>query len=193
MVVDFNAKSSKVISPTKLAHVVLRTNKFTQMVEYYRDLLGATVIHETSSLAFLSYDDEHHRIAIIGIPATQDKVKTSCGLEHTAFTFDSISDLLLAYRQRKDRGILYSWAINHGPTTSIYYTDPDGNHIETQVDNYEDPSEATKFMKSQEFGENPIGVDFDPEDYIRRLDAGEPEQLLKKRIEIGPRGLPEGF
>lgn len=73
---------------------------------------------------------------------------------------------------------------------SIYYEDPDGNQIETQVDSFEDPEEATKFMASEEFAENPIGVDFDPEELIRRLQAGESEESLKKREKIGPRGLP---
>ena len=50
---------------------------------------------------------------------------------------------------------------------SIYYEDPDGNQIETQVDSFEDPEEATKFMVSKEFAENPIGAGFDPEEYVR--------------------------
>lgn len=73
---------------------------------------------------------------------------------------------------------------------SIYYEDPDGNQIETQVDSFEDPEEATKFMASEEFAENPIGVDFDPEELIRMLQAGESEESLKKREKIGSRGLP---
>jgi catechol-2,3-dioxygenase len=189
MVIDFDAKAPKVMSPRKFAHVVLRTNKFRDMVSYYKDFLGAEVIHENEFLAFISYDEEHHRIAIIGVPGTKDKDPKTCGLEHTAFSFDTVPDLLLAYRQRKDRGIVPTWSVNHGPTTSIYYRDPDGNEIETQVDNFDHPDEATKFMTSEAFAENPIGVDFDPEDYIQRLRRGETEAALKKRAEIGPRGL----
>lgn len=141
-------------------------------------------------LAFLSYDDEHHRVAIVAIPGTQAKVVSSCGLEHIAFTFNSLSDLLLSYRQRKQKGILPLWSVNHGPTTSIYYEDPDGNNIETQVDNFKDPDEAAAFMKSEEFAGNPIGTDFNPEDFISRLKHGQSEHLLKKRVEIGPRNIP---
>ena len=89
-------------------------------------------------------------------------------MEHIAFSSDSLIDLLLAYRQRKSKGILPLWPFDHGPTTSIYYRDPDGNHIEAQVDNFEYTESATRFMKSKEFAINPIGVDFDPEDMIRR-------------------------
>jgi hypothetical protein len=44
-------------------------------------------------------------------------------------------------------------------------------------------------MKSKAFAENPIGVDFDPEELITRLQNGGKEEDLIKRPEIGPRGL----
>ena len=81
--------------------------------------------------------------------------------------------------------------MNHGPTTSIYYRDPDGNELETQVDNFKDADEATEFMKSKAFADNPIGVDFDPEEFITRLQNGEKEEVLMKRPQSGPRGLPD--
>jgi catechol-2,3-dioxygenase len=193
MVADFDAQGNGVKAPSKLAHVVLRTNNFADMVHYYTSFLGATVIYQNELLAFLSYDEEHHRIAIAAIPGTAPKNKTSCGLEHIAFSFDSLSDLLLAYRQRQQRGIEPLWPVNHGPTTSIYYRDPDGNMIETQVDNFTDSDAATAFMKSDLFAQNPIGADFDPEEYIRQLRNGVSEEALMKRVEVGPRGLPDFF
>lgn len=190
MVADFDASVAQVKSPSKLAHVVLRTNNFKPMVNFYKDFLGAQAIYENDFLAFLTYDEEHHRIAIATVPETKAKDRKTCGLEHIAFTFDTLSDLLLAYRQRKQKGIEPLWPVNHGPTTSIYYKDPDGNMIETQVDNFVDPDDATEFMKSKLFAENPIGTDFDPEEFISRLRAGESEKTLQKRVENGPRGIP---
>lgn len=180
---------SKVKSPSKLAHVVLVTGKFKEMVDYYKIFLGAEVSYENDVLSFLRYDEEHHRIAIAGIPGTTEKPKNAAGLHHVAFTFDTLDDLALAYKQRKELGILPSACLNHGPTTSIYYTDPDGNRIETQVDNFDTPEEANGFMASEAFAQNPIGTDFDPEDLVRRLAAGESHATIKKRVEIGPRGI----
>lgn len=191
MAFNFDAPATTVTSPSKLAHVVLRTNQLESMIKFYTDFLGAQVVYKNEMLAFLSYDEEHHRIALIQAPGTQAKVPTSCGLEHIAFSFDSLPDLLLAYRQRKAKGIMPLWSVNHGPTTSVYYRDPDGNEVETQVDNFEDAAKATEFMKSKAFAENPIGVDFDPEDFIARLQNGEAQEALLKRAEIGPRGLPD--
>lgn len=69
------------------------------------------------------------------------------------------------------------------------YQDPDGNQLETQVDNFDTSEEATEFMMSKFFTENPLGVDFDPEDLIKRLQSGESDASIKKRKEVGPRGL----
>jgi hypothetical protein len=46
-------------------------------------------------------------------------------------------------------------------------------------------------MHSEAFGRNPIGVDFDPEDYIRRLEGGETAEQLSVREEIGKRGVED--
>ncbi|KAI0384209.1 Glyoxalase/Bleomycin resistance protein/Dihydroxybiphenyl dioxygenase [Hypomontagnella monticulosa] len=181
--------SGKVLSPSRLAHVVLRTARFRPMIEWYNAVLGAHAVVETPNLAFLTYDDEHHRIAIAGIPTCSDKVRNSAGLEHIAFTFDKMTDLADTYLQRKARGIVPIWCVNHGPTTSMYYQDPDGNMVEMQVDNFETADEATAYMTGPEMVENPFGVDFDPEDLVRRLKSGESEDEIKKRPSIGPRGF----
>ncbi|KIW45779.1 uncharacterized protein PV06_04135 [Exophiala oligosperma] len=190
MTIDFDTPADKVMPPASLAHVVLRTAQFPEMNEFYKTFLGAYAVYERENLSFLTYDEEHHRIALFQVPGTTPKVKKSSGLEHIAFTYKTLDDLALAYRQRKQKDIIPSWCVNHGPTTSIYYEDPDGNTLETQVDNFNSPEEATAFMESKEFLENPFGTDFDPEHLINRLRSGEHHDSIKKRIEIGPRGVP---
>lgn len=51
------------IRPSKFAHVVYRTRRFGQMIEWYKTVFNATVQFENPVLAFLTYDDEHHRFA----------------------------------------------------------------------------------------------------------------------------------
>lgn len=186
---DFNKSFDKVISPSKLAHVVLRTGNYTAMVEFYKTFLGAKATYENEFLSFLTYDDEHHRIAIGAIPGTGPKATNAAGLEHIAFSFDTLEDLALAYKQRKAKGILPIWSVNHGPTTSIYYQDPDGNQLETQVDNFDTIEEANEMMGSKAFADNPVGVDFDPEELVRKLERGVDQRELKKRANIGPRSI----
>ncbi|KAK5046784.1 hypothetical protein LTR84_007138 [Exophiala bonariae] len=184
---DNAVNSGKVISPKALCHVVLRTSNLKPMLAFYLEFLGGRIAYANEMLAFITYDEEHHRIALLEIPGTEDKISTSCGLEHIAFGFSTLYELFLSYRQRLKAGIKPHWCVNHGPTTSIYYKDPDGNMLETQVDNFDTIQEADEFMKTRSFSENPIGADFDPEDLIRRFFAGEADSSLKRRIEIGPR------
>ena len=72
----------------------------------------------------------------------------------------------------------------------MYYKDPDGNEIEVQVENFDDVNDVKKFLESDNFRMNPFGTDFDPETLIKRLDSGEDEKEIKRRIEIGPRTMP---
>ncbi|KAK2598862.1 hypothetical protein N8I77_012244 [Diaporthe amygdali] len=184
-----NDSAANVLSPARLAHIVLQTSQYKPMVAFYKAFLGAHATYENEALSFLTYDEEHHRVAIGYVPGISPKVPVSAGLAHMAFSFNNLSDLLQAYRQRKARGIMPIWAVNHGPTTSIYYQDPDGNQIETQVDNFRTVQEANEFMQTPEFAENPIGADFNPEELIKKLENGADEEALKKRLRVGPRGL----
>ena len=186
-------QKTKVRSPISLAHVVFRTANFDGMINFWQTFLGAEITHKGDSIAFLRYDFEHHRIAIIAIPDLGTKVPKTVGLDHVSFSYETLSDLAETYIQRKSLGIEPTWCVNHGPTTSMYYRDPDGNTIEIQVDNYDSPEEANEFMTSKFFAENPIGTDFDPEDFVNRLRAGEDENKIKTRVEMGPRGLPAHF
>jgi catechol-2,3-dioxygenase len=198
-------------SPCSLAHVVLRTNpeSYKEMISFYTNLLKARVIHEDPVLAFLRYDDEHHRVAIFAIPGLQLPNVDSklVGVDHMAFSYPTLTGLAQQYVYLKslEKPVLPVWSVNHGPTTSLYYRDPNGNKIELQVDNFDDPQEADAFMSGPKYDINPIGTDFDPEAWSAGLlamvdaDGNEglsPEDLKmrKTRTEIGERhNLPAGF
>src|SRR6185369_2448763 len=128
------AAARGVCKPQKLAHVVRRTARFDAMVHWYCTVLGAEVVHSDGTLAFLTYDDEHHRIAIAGIPGLEDQATMAAGTDHIAFSYGDLGDLLQTYRRLEAAGITPFWCINHGPTVSFYYKDPDGNKVELQVD-----------------------------------------------------------
>lgn len=74
--------SSSIRTPIKFAHVVFRTNNYAAMRDFYLNFLGATIAFEQpETMAFLRYDDEHHRVGIVAMPDLQPKVKQSNGLE----------------------------------------------------------------------------------------------------------------
>ncbi len=181
----------KVLSPARLAHMVFKTPNFKPMVAFYKAFLGAHAAYENDHMSFLTYDEEHHRVAIVAFPGCQvaENPMLTAGLEHTAFTYDTLADLVTSYKQRKALGILPMWCVNHGPTVSMYYQDPDGNKIEVQVDSFDTSEEANAFIQSSAFAENPIGVDYDPDELVRRVESGEDPASIKRRPNSGPRGF----
>lgn len=180
-----------IVRPTKLAHFVLRSSRYEEVVAWYKFVLGARAAFENDLLSFLTYDEEHHRVAILNVPDLGEQPEAAAGVHHVAFTYASLRDLLAQYERIRDAGIRPVFVINHGPTTSLYYADPDGNQVEFQVENYDSVEESTQFFYSEEFAENPIGVEFDPEDLITRLRAGESETELKRRPRVGAKGLDD--
>jgi catechol-2,3-dioxygenase len=68
-----------ILKPQKLAHVVRRTSRFDELVQWYCTVLGAEVVHTDGILAFLTYDDEHHRIAIAAIPGLDEQPAMAAG------------------------------------------------------------------------------------------------------------------
>jgi catechol-2,3-dioxygenase len=185
------ANTDGIIRPAKLAHIVLRTSRYEVLKAWYIQVFGATVVFENGQLAFLTYDDEHHRFAIIGIPNLADQVEGVVGVHHVAFTYSTLTDLMDTYERLRDAGIKPVYPINHGPTTSLYYADPDGNQLELQVENYDSVEESAQFFFSDAFAENPIGVEFNPEELLQKIRAGVPEAELKKRPDIGAQGLDD--
>jgi catechol-2,3-dioxygenase len=132
-------------------------------------------------LAFMTYDDEHHRIALLHTPDAPDRPEGAAGLEHIAYTYATLGDLAATYRRLKAAGITPYWTINHGPTTSMYYRDPDRNQVELQVDNFPTADELSAWFRSGAFARNPIGVTFDPDELVRKLAAGVPVEELVRR------------
>jgi catechol 2,3-dioxygenase-like lactoylglutathione lyase family enzyme len=174
-------------SPAKFAHFVLRTGQFERMIEWYRTVLAARIVFRDEMLCFLSYDDEHHRLALINIPGLPPRDPEAAGTDHVAYSYNNLGDLLATYRRLEAAGILPHWPINHGVTTSLYYCDPDNNRVELQIDNFATPAELDGYFKSRAFAANPVGVTFDPEELCRRYEAGEPMAGL---LRIPP--LPAG-
>ena len=167
------------IAPVKFAHIVLKTNRYRRMLDWYKTVLEVIPVLEEDNLCFMTYDEEHHRIAIVEIPMLLTVPKFLTGIDHMAYTYESIGDLLFTYKRLKNEGITPYWTINHGPTISMYYHDPDGNSVELQVDSYDSPHEASAIFLTEDFKNNPLGEDFDPEDMARRYDAGESIEELR--------------
>ncbi|MBY4596066.1 VOC family protein [Ottowia caeni] len=172
--------------PTKFAHIVYRTYQYDKMIAWYQTVFGAKIQFGNPALTFLTYDDEHHRVALLNLdlllPQARELAgRAKTGVDHVAYCYKSLPILLSNYERLRDLGIKPYWCIHHGITISMYYADPDGNQMEFQVDCFESNEDANDFMSGPGYGVNPIGVEYDPEEYLARLRAGEPEKALLTR------------
>lgn len=176
-----SALATTPVAPAKLAHVVLRTAHFEEAKQWYCTVLAGQVVFSNPFLAFLTYDDEHHRVALINSQDAPPPDRKAAGLDHVAFTYASMGDLLATYARLKAADITPYWCINHGPTTSLYYRDPDGTQVELQIDNYPDPDDLAAWFRSGAFKKNPIGVEFDPDRLLERFERGDPlDELIQQ-------------
>lgn len=170
------------VRPAKFVHVVYRTRRFEQMVRWYQTVFDAKVQHQNPALAFLTYDDEHHRIALADVgPYHPLPEAPRAFVDHIAFTYADLGDLLHNWRRLSAKGIDPVMCINHGPTTSMYYRDPDGQQLELQVENFATDDERNEFVASGTFSRNPFGVVFDPERLLQRYIAGDDMRALLRQ------------
>jgi catechol-2,3-dioxygenase len=168
--------------PSKFAHVVYSTRRYEEMVNWYESVFEAKVVYQNPAFAFLTYDDEHHRFAFanLSVLAPDNRVsetRDNAGVNHVAYTYANLGDLLATYERLKGMGIDPYWRIHHGITLSLYYRDPDGNRMEFQVDSLT-VDEAKAYMQTDAFAENPAGVEIDPEVLLAQYRSGVPEQQL---------------
>lgn len=122
------------IAVRRLNHAVLFVSDLDRAVEFYRDVLGMTVIatEPRANAAFLraSRSENHHDLGLFGLGSEATRPPRGyVGLYHLAWQVDTIDDLVTA------RDVLHgsgAWRgeSSHGATKSLYGADPDGNEFE---------------------------------------------------------------
>ena len=64
------------------------------------------MVYENSALAFLTYDDEHHRFALANLDVLKPGGKSrdergEIGVNHVAYTYANVGDLMNTYARLK--------------------------------------------------------------------------------------------
>lgn len=165
------------VVPRALAHVVYRTRRFDEMLDWYARVFGARIQHRNPAMAFLTFDDEHHRFAFLDLAAVdpdgaEPETTGWVGIDHLAWTYTSLDDLFEVYVRCRNEGIEPYWCVHHGLTISMYYADPDGNQMEFQVDAFDSSEECNAYISGPPFEANPVGVEFDPEEWLAAVEQG---------------------
>lgn len=160
---------------------MLQTGQLRALRDWYLEVLDAHVVFENEFLSFMTFDDEHHRLAIAQLPNPVPRTAATVGMAHSAYTYADLASLLTKYEALKGAGVHPYAPVQHGVTTSIYYRDPDANMVELQIDNFATPEESTDYMRGDEYGRDPFGPSFDPDIMLAALRAGSARSELTTR------------
>ncbi|HYM32250.1 MAG TPA: VOC family protein [Candidatus Cybelea sp.] len=183
----------------KLQHLGLTTSNLDAMLDWYRKVLGMTVNARVGapggprngpsfSAAFVSNDEVHHRMVFFefpGVAADPDK-RHHARVQHIAFEYETLDDLLGTYIRLKGLEITPVMAADEGSQTSLYYTDPDGNSIELNINNYHNDWTATEHMRTAAASAGqPRRVFVDPEKMVAARKTGASAWDLHERAFAG--------
>jgi catechol 2,3-dioxygenase-like lactoylglutathione lyase family enzyme len=180
----------------KLHHYGLATANLDAMIDWYRKVLGMTVNHRSkiparaqhgppfSGFAFVSNDEMDHRIVFFEMPgvAVDPDKRRRTGMQHVAFEYSTLDDLLGTFVRLKSLGISPLWAADHGVGMSIYYEDPERNVVEINVNNFGTPWTATEFLRTANPG---MPAQIDPEKLVEARKAGASPWALHERAVAG--------
>lgn len=178
-------------SSLKISETILKTGRLDVMKPWYIKMLGVEPFFEHSpaskggpgdyggqtrasdlKMCFFRLSLDHPYVQTIGLfeePGTTDQVpKTSPGLHHMQLMVDSHATLAAKYEELKSMGMTPHRSSDHGPMTSFYYRDPDGNNVEITSQNQSSLQGMIDFMSSPEFAANPSGEEIDPENWVAK-------------------------
>ena len=163
----------------RLSEVVLRTSQYEMMKEWYRQLLQLDPYFEHKTVdqrdakplaqstppapirfCFFRLFFEHplqQVVAIFDVLGTNRNSQNESGLHHVQLSEGTRANLVSRCRLLAACGIVPKRATDHGPTTSCYYQDPDGNMVEIASSNHGMAADYVAARESLEFQRNPFG------------------------------------
>ncbi len=193
-------------APDSFHHVAFKTQNYEKMIMFYEKLFGCKPMYKSKDIAFLAFDEEHHRIAIantepgikklgfiarivLGLKNWLNKnVPTTIGLDHISYRLNPIDRWFEFYHKAKERGLKPYWTINHGWITGMYYKDPDGNLVELFFEHWKNDDEYKKEISARGFPEEPVGTNMDIDILYQMYKNGEPLENLTKKGNTVPDG-----
>lgn len=191
--------------PDDFHHIAFKTTNYEAMVCFYKNLFGCEPLYQSDQMSFLTYDNEHHRIAIANTSEILNdlnliermimkfklflnkKIPSIQGLDHVSYRINPIEKWFDFYFSAKERGLKPLWTINHGWISGIYYEDPDGNLVEIFFEHFRSAEEFKENI-SPDFEDEPIGTNMDIEVLYKMFKSGAPFLDLIKKGNTVPDG-----
>lgn len=183
---------------TRISEIVLKTGQYQTMKAWYEAVLGVKAFFENNPppqkdvpltgtratsvrLCFIRLHADFpytQMLAIFDVPGLAAPDERVPGLHHMQFRHPSLTALFDRYEAMREAGVRPFRCANHGPGTSFYFKDPDGNVVELSSANFETEAEYHAFMRSPAFQANPSGIDVNGDEYVARFRSGTPQREL---------------
>lgn len=125
-------------TPMRVGMVTLRVKYLDTIADYYRDVIGLTVMERSGIAARLGISG----ITLLVLEARPDAAiepRNAAGLYHTAFLMPTRKDLARWLVHAASHRVKLSGFADHLVSESVYLDDPEGNGIEVYADR--DPSQ----------------------------------------------------
>ena len=91
--------------------------------------------------------------------ATAPINKSSPGLQHFALQVADFAELKIAYAELKGSGVKIRNIVDHGTTSSFYFSDLDGNVVEFFCNNQETSAQGLAVMRDPSTSNKPLVLD----------------------------------
>ena len=135
---DLYKKFKSKDAPDTFHHVSFKTMNYDRMVDFYEKLFGCKPMYKSKEITFMTFDEEHHRIAIANTEPVFDNlgflpriimkfknwinraVPNLVGLDHISYRLNPIDQWFDFYFRAKKQGLEPYWTINHGWISGIY-------------------------------------------------------------------------
>jgi catechol 2,3-dioxygenase-like lactoylglutathione lyase family enzyme len=179
----------------RMSEIVIKTARFAALREWYERALAVTPFFIKTdaqgpswtgawSIAFYRLHVDYPYTQVLGlfeVPGVEGRAIQTAGnpgMHHMQFRNATLDELFERYDLMKAAGVLPLRTYNHGPGTSFYYEDPDGNTVELSSSNFDNEADYLHYFTTDAYKRNISGIAIDAEDYIRRYRSGTPRAEL---------------
>ena len=187
--------SSGKFTPPQFSEVILKTARFATLKDWYETVTDVTAFFVRDdaksatwagayNIAFIRIFSAHPYTQVLGIfevpelSGQADNQKGTPGLHHMQLRHAGLDHLFSRYEALHARGITPMRSFNHGPGTSFYYHDPDGNTVELSSVNFVNEADYLAYFRSEAYAKNISGIEIDPAEFVARYRAGTPQAEL---------------
>ena len=168
------------------------TGSLDAMLEWYGKVLGLFVHNRVKApagspfktVAFATNDEVNHRLSFFEAPdvSIDNERERHARVQHIAFEYESLDDLLGTYVRLKKLAMDPLWAADQFFQTAIYYEDPDGNIIELNTNNFANDWTVTEQLRALP---PQVHINVDPEKMVAARKAGASPPELHERAVAG--------